>query len=388
MAHRIVVIGGGFVGTLSARLLANAALPDTEVVLLSQSDHFLFAPLLIEVLANELSCANCTKPLKPWAKKQGIQFIQGRAIRVQRGEKHIHYQDALSQLEEVLSYETLIFAQGASPTFFNIPGAKEHARPLKTCVDVQKLHTRIDALLEQAQTTSSPVTQSESLRFGVVGGGPTGVEAICSIRAYIKQHPRYSSLLAQSSFFIVEGSPDILNGFPEPLKEAAKRELTRQNVLFYPNEAVTAVSATEITTAKQSLPYSMLLWTAGITPNVIPVEPPFDPKSPTTLPALKDTIELDPYHFVAGDVISSEWQGTRIPKNGQVAIQYAFYLADLLIARSRRTTEPTFTPELKGYFLGLGKTGLLFLNGRVVQNRLVALLRLWIYRYRQWQILR
>ncbi|MBP7133609.1 FAD-dependent oxidoreductase [Patescibacteria group bacterium] len=388
MTHRIVVIGGGFVGTLCARLLAKASLPETEIVLLSQSDHFLFAPLLIEALAGEIGETDCCEPLKPWAKRRGVHFIQGRALCVQRAKKRIQYQDAVSQLEEVLSYDQLIFAQGASPTFFNIPGAKEYALPLKTYADVRMLHTRIDNLLEQAHKEPLSTSTSELLSFGVVGGGPTGVEAICSIRVYIKNHPRFSALLTHCSFFIIEGSQDVLNGFPEPLKAAAKRELTKQKIVFHTNEAVTGVTPTEVATVNRHLSYTILLWTAGVVPNTVPVDPAFDLTSPAPFPVLKDTIELDPHHFVAGDVVSTEWNGVRIPKNGQIAIQYAFYLANLLIARTRQTTEPSFTPELKGYFLGLGETGLLFTKGNVLQSRLISHLRLWIYRYRQWQILR
>jgi NADH dehydrogenase len=389
MKKRIVIIGGGFVGALAARELAQARLPQREVILLSQTDHFLFAPLLIESLAGDIAVETCSRMLRPWAKERGVRFIQGKVIEVRRESRTLTYQDGESTLHEELAYEDLVFAQGGSPNFFRTIGAEERAFTLKRKEDVEKIHARIQDLVIKANAAPTEEEKRSLLTFGVAGGGPAGIESVCSLRTYLRKHCRKEAkeLLPLLSFFVIESSPDILPGFPEKIREGAKRELKRQNIALYTGEAVTEVRAGEVATPARTIKTSLLLWTAGIAPNTIPLVPPFDTTSPTGLPLLKNSVSLDEHHFVAGDIAAIEWNTARVPKNGQIAMQLGHAIAQHLIRRDRGETIQTQAPQLKGFFLGMGESGFLSISSLVLESRLVNVFRLYFYRFRMWQIL-
>ncbi len=374
---------------LAARELAQARLPDREVILLSQTNHFLFAPLLIESLAGDITVETCSRMLQPWAEKRGVRFIQGRALEVRRESRTLTYQDGKSALQEELTYEDLVFAQGGSPNFFRTTGAQERAFTLKRKEDIEKIHTRIQDLVRKAKTALTEPEKRALLTFGVAGGGPAGVESVCSLRTYLQKHCQKEAkeLLPLLSFFVIESSPNILPGFPDKMRQGAKQELKRQGITLYPGEAVTEVREGEVITPARTIKTSLLLWTAGIVPNMIPLVPPFDPTSSTGLPLLKNTVSLDEHHFVAGDVGALEWNSIRVPKNGQIAMQLGHAIAELLIRRDRGEVIQTKAPQLKGFFLGMGESGFLSLGCVVLKNKLVNIFRLYFYRFRMWQIL-
>ena len=389
MQKRIVLIGGGFVGTLAARLLAEARLSEVEVILISQTDHFLFSPLLIECLAQDITIETCTRALKPWSDDRGIRFIEGTICNVDRTKQVLTYEDRHTHQSETLRYDDLVFAQGGSSNFFRSIGAEEHAYTLKHTEDVEHIQAKLRLLIDEASRASSVETKRDLLCFGVAGGGPAGIESVCSLRRYSQKYSReqHPELLSLLSFFVIESSPDILPGFPDKMRTAAKTELTRQGISLHTGEAVTEVRAQEVVTPARTLRSSLLLWTAGIAPNVIPTNPAFDSTSPTGLPLLKNSVQLDEHHFVGGDVAALEWNEKRVPKNGQIAMQLGRQIAELLISRYQNKKATLYPPEIKGFFLGMGEVGFLSVCSWVLRSRFITLFRLYFYRFRMWQIL-
>src|SRR6478735_1262902 len=61
MAHRVVIIGGGFGGLYAAKALKYA---DIELTLIDQRNFHLFQPLLYQVATGELSPGDVAFPLR------------------------------------------------------------------------------------------------------------------------------------------------------------------------------------------------------------------------------------------------------------------------------------------------------------------------------------
>ena len=66
-------------------------------------------------------------------------------------------------------------AAGARPNFFGVPGAAEHAFPLYSVADAERLRLHLQQLLQEAMAGRGPA-EPGALDVVVVGGGPTGVE--------------------------------------------------------------------------------------------------------------------------------------------------------------------------------------------------------------------
>ena len=73
------------------------------------------------------------------------------------------------------SGDALVLAAGSQPNFFRTAGAEEHAFPLYSLDDAQRLRSRILGVFEDADRDPALIDQG-ALNFVVVGGGPTGVE--------------------------------------------------------------------------------------------------------------------------------------------------------------------------------------------------------------------
>ena len=69
----------------------------------------------------------------------------------------------------------LVLAMGTEPNFFHTPGAEEHAFPLYSLDDAERLRSRLLTVFEDAYRNPELVDQG-ALNFVIVGAGATGVE--------------------------------------------------------------------------------------------------------------------------------------------------------------------------------------------------------------------
>jgi len=81
MSKRIVIVGAGFVGLLTARKLARMCHADAQIFLVDPKPRFVFTPWLVDVLAGDLSMDEITHPLAEIASRDGFTFVQGNAMR-------------------------------------------------------------------------------------------------------------------------------------------------------------------------------------------------------------------------------------------------------------------------------------------------------------------
>ena len=73
------------------------------------------------------------------------------------------------------SGDYLVLAMGTEPNFFGTPGADNHAFPLYSVDDAERLRSRLLTVLEDAQRNPRLIDQG-ALNFVIVGAGATGVE--------------------------------------------------------------------------------------------------------------------------------------------------------------------------------------------------------------------
>lgn len=93
---RIVILGGGFGGLYTA--LRVSQLPwetqqKPEIVLVDQSDRFLFSPLLYELLTGELQSWEIAPPFIELLEGTGIRFYQAVVSGIDIDQQRVHLQD-------------------------------------------------------------------------------------------------------------------------------------------------------------------------------------------------------------------------------------------------------------------------------------------------------
>ena len=126
---------------------------------------------------------------------------------------------------ETLTGSYLVMAAGARPNFFGVPGAAEHAFPLYSVADAERLRLHLQQLLQAAIDSGGP-GEPGALDVVVVGGGPTGVETTGALAELMHALQATGRLDPAGQITIVDRSPMLLGQFSSKAHDYALRKLT------------------------------------------------------------------------------------------------------------------------------------------------------------------
>lgn len=375
MPKRIVIIGAGFAGLLTARNLARRCRADEQVFLIDPKPRFVFTPWLVDVLAGDMSLDEITHPINEIAQRIGFSFTQGTAKEVVRQERRVIVETA--QGVTSLSYDILVLCQGAHTAYYGIPGTQECSLPLKVEEDVGRIQDALKQLLEKGGGTAA-----------VIGGGPTGIETIFSLKRYAEKLKREKPSLhkATLNLTLCQAAPQILPGFSTRLVEHALEELKRHGIEVSVGDPVARVDDHQIlTNSGKRIQSDLTVWAAGIEANAVPVAP--EPETSHGYLVVDNYMHLGPDIFVAGDVASFRLHNAVVPKTAQAAMQMSGVLtSNVLAALYGRALKP-FNIENKGFIITLGTTAVANLMHKVtIKSPLFMTLRNVFYRVRYKQI--
>ncbi len=226
---RIVVLGAGFGGlqaTIELERICRGRL-DTEIVLVSAQNYFLFTPLLPQVASSYINPRHIVQAIRDIRGRRGFRFrrddvraidVVGRRVELASG---------------ALDYDYVVVALGSRTEYFGVPGAPEHTWDFKSLEDAVVLRERILDLCEHAGHTEDAAAQQQLLTFVVVGGGYTGVELAAEMHdlpfGYVAR--RYRGIAGgQIRVMVLESEPEILRGVHAKLAANAKRRLQVEGI--------------------------------------------------------------------------------------------------------------------------------------------------------------
>ena len=180
-APHVVIIGGGFGGLNAARALAKAPV---RVTLLDRNNYHLFQPLLYQVASAAVSAGEIASPIRAILRKQkNARVLMAEATQIDLPNRRVLLRDDLASPDELdeLHYDYLVIAAGATGTYFGHDEWAPFAPGLKSLEDAFEMRRRIFLAYELAEREpeDSPLRR-EFLTFVIVGGGPTGVEALAA----------------------------------------------------------------------------------------------------------------------------------------------------------------------------------------------------------------
>jgi sulfide:quinone oxidoreductase len=113
---RIVIIGSSFAGYTAAISLAKRLGDRHQVVVISDSDQFVFIPSLIWLPFGARIAKDISFPLAPIYRDKGISFLHTRATAIDLERRVVETQ------ERPESYDYLLIATGPKPDYASIPG--------------------------------------------------------------------------------------------------------------------------------------------------------------------------------------------------------------------------------------------------------------------------
>ena len=339
MPH-VVVVGAGFGGLAVVRGLAGQPV---RVTLVDRQNHHLFQPLLYQVATAGLSPADIAAPVRGIvAGMSNVGVVMDEVCDVDADARTIRLGSGT-----MLSYDALVLATGARHGYFGRDDWARYAPGIKTIDDA--LRVRRDLLLamerEETRRQEEPDARHEHLTFAVIGGGPTGVEMAGAI-AELTRHAAEMDFRHISRdcvrVLLIEGSPRLLTGFPEPLARAALRHLTSLKVEVRLDARVTGVGADAVEIGGERVSTAAIIWAAGVqaSPAAAWLGAEAD-RSGRVLVGPTLSLPDCPEVFVIGDtaaVVDSRRRA--VPGIAPAAKQQGTYVARVLAARHGRSRMP------------------------------------------------
>jgi NADH dehydrogenase len=261
----VVILGAGFAGVGALRRLHDA---DVRVTLLSNHDYQTFQPLLYQVATAELAPTEVAFPVRDLLHgHSNVTFHQGEVRAIDLAGKRVTA-DGLAPL----AYDYLVLALGAVVNYFGTPGAERYALPLYTMDDALRIKDHVLKTFEAADKDPALIDEG-ALTFGIVGGGPTGVELAGALADLLSSDLRedYPGLpVGRAKIILYELSPRLLGAFQPKLQAYARKQLEGRGVEVRTGTGVTEVGPDGIVLSTgDKVKTRTLVWAGGLRANPV-----------------------------------------------------------------------------------------------------------------------
>ena len=349
---RVVVLGAGFGGLWAARELARHAV---DVDLVDRNNYHTFLPLLYQIAAAEVEPEGIVYPVRSIVRKfPNVRFTMGEVTGIDLAARKV------SAGGSELPFDYLVLALGSVSNFFGVPGAAEHAFPLKTMDDGIALRNHILSRFEQAQNERDPSKRQRLLTFTIVGAGPTGVEFAGALAELVRGPlvSDYRSIdFREVRVVLLEAKDAVLGMLPRRLSDYARDRLRSMNVDVRLGTAVSRIDAESVTLLDGAVfPTETVIWSSGVSGDPVLRSwglPQAGGGRITVGPTLQ--AKGHPEVYVVGDLSLAATPGAADPQVAPAAIQQGTTAARNIVRQSAGMEPLPFRYKDPGTMVTIGR---------------------------------
>ncbi|HET7379187.1 MAG TPA: NAD(P)/FAD-dependent oxidoreductase [Gaiellales bacterium] len=257
---RVVIVGGGMGGIAAAKTLADAPV---EITLVDRHNYYLFQPLLYEVAGAIVNTEDITHAIRGLLRGQAnIRCRLATATGVDLELREVTLQDG-----DRLGYEYLILATGLRSDVARVPGAAEHAFPMKTLEDALGLRNHLLRRLETA-AAHPELVPAGALDIAIVGGSTTGVEVVAAFseiynHALRQEFPEID--FTQTKITLIEAGETLLPMFHPNLRRWVEKVLTHNGTEIRLRSPVAEIGPASVTLENgEEIPAGTIIVATGV----------------------------------------------------------------------------------------------------------------------------
>jgi NADH dehydrogenase len=316
--RKVVVIGGGYAGTVAANRLRRRT--DVDIALVNPRPEFVDRVRLHQFVSGTGDVAVDYGTLLG----EGIELVVDSAT-------HIDTADRMVRLASghALDYDYVIYAVGSTTAVPSVPGAAEFAFSVAELESAQRLRARLEEVPRDARLT-------------VVGGGPTGVETA-------------AELAEQGCTVALVCGGSLLPSLSAPGRRYVARWLSRHGVSVLEGATVTEVRPDAVVFGDGAVrPSALTIWTTGFGVPQLAAESGLRTDTLGRLLTDETLTSIDDDCIVAtGDAVAPSGRPLRMSSQGAGAL--GAQAADTVLSRIAGTEPAVVDLALIGTCISLGR---------------------------------
>ena len=314
--HRVVIVGGGVGGMVSAHELRRRLPADDQVVVIEQSSVHTFWPSLLWITGGTRKADQVTRRFSDLREK-GIQVVHARVDAIDPEARTVRAGG------QAYSGDAVILSPGADLDPSLVPGLAAEAGDLYTVKGAESVHSRLAAL-----TKGRVVVLVSRVPFKCPAAP---YEAAMLIDGYLRQKHRRDAV--QVEIWAAEPMPMGVAG--PGVSEAVAAAVRDRGIAYHPSETVEKVNDGKLyMKGGQEVPYDLL---AYVSPHVAPPVVVAAGLAPAGgwVQVNRETLETSfPNVFAIGDVTGiGLLLGKPLPKAGTFAHRQAEAVAETVARR-------------------------------------------------------
>jgi selenide,water dikinase len=341
-------------------------IPGVRFTLITREVHTPYSGMLPGLIAGHYRIDEAHIDTGPLTRFAGARLYQDEVVGLDLASRHV-----ICRGHPPVAYDLLSLDIGSTPNTADVPGASEHAIPVKP---IDGFLSRFEALLARV------LARKGRTRVALVGAGAGGVELLLSVEHRLRQEVARAGFDSNAlSFVLVSDVADILPGFPAAFRARFQAILGARNIEVVAGAAVTSVEAGRLVLdGRAPIKADEILWTTQAAPArwLAQAGLPLDPRGFLRVDETLRVVGHDDL-FAAGDTVA--FPTRELPKSGVYAVRAGPVLADNI--RRCLTGRPLrpFRPQREA--LSLVSTGERYAlgarNGLTVEGA-------WVWRWKDW----
>ncbi len=265
MNKRIVIVGAGYSGVLTAKKLEKRFRKNSDVTItiIDKNPFHTMLTELHEVAAGRVDEESIRISLK--------RVFAGRKVIVKHDRvSHIDFDKKLvTGNKETYGYDYLVLSAGSKPTFFGVEGASENAFMLWSYEDSVKLKEQILGSFRKAVIEANPEEKRRLLTFHIVGAGFTGAEMAGELAEYVPVLcDQYEIGRELVSISVIDVLTRTVPALPEKLSVKVEKRLRKMGVRILLNTGVMSIGKDyieyKVNGAAKKESTGTVIWAAGV----------------------------------------------------------------------------------------------------------------------------
>ncbi|MHB9854675.1 NAD(P)/FAD-dependent oxidoreductase [Streptomyces krungchingensis] len=264
---RILIVGAGFAGYRTARVLSRLTRHKADITLLNPTDYFLYLPLLPQVAAGVLEPRRVTVSLAGTLPR--VRLVLGEADGIDLDARTVHCIGPEGD-GGTLGYDRLVLAVGSVNKLLPVPGVAEYAHGFRGLPEALYLRDHVTRQLELAAAADDPKNCAARRTFVVVGAGYTGTEVAAQGKlftdALVRKQPSYDGM--RPRWLLLDVAPRVLPELDERLSRTADRVLRQRGVDVRTQTSVEEATPTGVRLSDgEFVDTRTLVWCVGVRPD-------------------------------------------------------------------------------------------------------------------------